>query len=266
MMTERTVMIVDDEPLARRRLEVMLKAVPAVRLVATAANRQEAVQLIRERRPDILLLDVRLRDGTGFDILDELPGHEAPAVVFVTAFDHFAIKAFEVAAADYLLKPIEPARLEAAILRARDRIAADVAADELAEMRLVVRDLRSELHAPGGSPYTNELWIRGATGNLTNVSFDHVLWVSSEEDYVRLHTDHGSHLVRMSIKALAERIDPDRFVRVHRKALVKLSAINQLRQSPGGRREILLRDGTRVPAGRIYAKRLRDMLRDHISR
>lgn len=265
-MTERSVMIVDDEPLARRRLEVMLKAIPSVRLIAAAAGRGEALDLLREGRPDILLLDIRLRDGTGFDILDQLSGPDVPAVIFVTAFDHFAIRAFEVAAADYLLKPIEPARLEAAIARARDRIAANRAADELAEMRIVVRDLRSELHAQADSPYTNELWIRGATGNLTNVSFDHVSWVSSEEDYVRLHTDHGSHLVRMSIKALAERIDPDRFVRVHRKALVKLSEISQLRQSAAGRREVLLRDGTRVPAGRIYAKRLRDLLRDHISR
>lgn len=260
-MTERTIVTVDDEPLALRRLEIILKGVPSVRLIGSAVSCREAVPLIAERRPDIALLDIRLRDGTGFDILDQLPADVAPAVIFTTAFDHFAIRAFEVSAVDYVLKPIEPDRLAEAIARARERLAADSAAQELQEMRLIVNDLRAEFHANRPSPYETELWIRGATGNLTHVAFDQVNWVSSEDDYIRLHTGTGSHLVRLSIKALEARLDPGKFVRVHRAALVRLGAITQLRQTTTGRRDVILRDGTRIAAGRIYAKRLRDLLR-----
>jgi two-component system LytT family response regulator len=260
-MNECTIFSVDDEPLALRRIEIILDAMPNVRLIGSAGDCSEAVALIAERRPDVVLLDIRLRDGTGFDILDRLPHDVRPAVIFTTAFDHFAIRAFEVTAVDYVLKPIEAARLAEAIARARDRLAADSSARELEEMRLVVRDLRAEFHAAGASPYETELWIRGTT-NLTHLTLDQVDWVSSEDDYVRLHTSMGSHLVRMSIKALAARIDPEKFVRVHRSALVRLGAVTQFRQTPSGRRDVLLRDGTRVAAGRVYAKRLRDMLRD----
>lgn len=260
-MTACTVLSVDDEPLALRRIEVILAAMPDVRLVGSAASCAEAVAAVAALRPDVLLLDIRLRDGTGFDILEQLPADAKPAVIFTTAFDHFAIRAFEVTAVDYLLKPIEPTRLEAAIGRARRRLSADASARELEEMRLIVRDLRAEFHAARASPYESELWIRGATGSLTHVALDQVDWVSSEDDYVRLHTGSGSHLLRMSIKALAAKVDPDKFVRVHRAALVRLDAVAQLRQSPSGRREVILRDGTRIAAGRVYARRLRELLR-----
>lgn len=260
-MSDCTIVAVDDEPLALRRIEIVLKAIRNVRLVGSAASCAEAVRLITERRPDVVLLDIRLRDGTGFDILDRLPGDVRPAVIFTTAFDHFAIRAFEVTAIDYVLKPIEAERLALAIARARARLAADGSARELEEMRMIVRDLRAEFHSARASPYETELWIRGTT-SLTHLTLDQVDWVSSEDDYIRLHTGVGSHLVRMSIKTLAARVDPEKFVRVHRSALVRLGAVTQLRQTPSGRRDVLLRDGTRIVAGRVYAKRLRDMLRD----
>ncbi|MDB5704787.1 MAG: hypothetical protein JWN66_1903 [Sphingomonas bacterium] len=260
-MIDCTILSVDDEPLALRRIEIVLKAIRNVRLIGSAASCAEAVALIAELRPDIVLLDIKLRDGTGFDILERLPGDVRPAIIFTTAFDHFAIRAFEVTAVDYVLKPIEAERLAEAIARAQARLAADSSARELEEMRLVVRDLRAEFHSAKASPYETELWIRGTT-SLTHLTLDQVNWVSSEDDYIRLHTSVGSHLVRMSIKTLAARIDPEKFVRVHRSALVRLGAVTQFRQTPSGRRDILLRDGTRIVAGRVYAKRLRDLLRD----
>lgn len=262
-MTGCSVLIVDDEPLAIRRLEILLKAMPGVRHAGSAASRREAVHAIAELRPDIVLLDIRLRDGTGFDVLEQLPADASPAVIFTTAFDHFAIRAFAVSAVDYVLKPIEAARLQEAIERAQMRLAADNAARENAEMRRVIADLRAEFHAAGPSPYETELWVRGVSGSLTHVALDQVDWVSSEDDYVRLHTPSGSHLLRLSIKALSERIDSTRFVRVHRAALVRIAAIAQLRQTATGRRDVILRDGTRIATGRVYAKRLREMLRQH---
>lgn len=262
-MSVRTILAVDDEPLALRRIEIILGTIPDVRLVASAASCGEAAAAIARHRPEILLLDIRLRDGNGFDLLEQLPEGLRPAVVFTTAFDHFAVRAFELAAVDYVLKPIETVRLAQAIARAGDRLAADRSGQELAEMRLVVRDLRAAFHSAAPSPWETELWIRGTTGTLTHLALDQVDWVSSEDDYVRLHTGNGSHLLRMSISALAARIDPDKFVRVHRSALVRLGAVSQFRQTPAGRRDVLLHDGTRIAAGRVYARRLRDLLREH---
>jgi two-component system LytT family response regulator len=262
-MSGDRILIVDDEPLALRRLEIVLKGLSGVRLVGSAASCREAVLAIVELRPDIVLLDIRLRDGTGFDVLEQLPPDLTPAVIFTTAFDHFAIRAFEVSAVDYVLKPIETARLQEAIKRARERLSADDSSREIEEMRRIIVDLRAEFHAGGPSPYETELWIRGVSGNLTHVALDQVDWVSSEDDYVRLHTPSGSHLLRLSIKALSERIDSAKFVRVHRAALVRVAAITQIRQTPTGRRDVILRDGTRIATGRVYARRLREMLREH---
>ena len=262
-MSEDRILIVDDEPLALRRLEIVLRDLPGVRLVGSAASCREAVRAIVELRPDIVLLDIRLRDGTGFDILEQLPSDVTPVVIFTTAFDHFAIRAFEVSAVDYVLKPIEAGRLREAIGRARNRLSADGSLREIEEMRRIVADLRTGFQSGGPAPYETELWIRGVSGSLTHVALDQVDWVSSEDDYVRLHTPSGSHLLRLSIKALSERIDSAKFVRVHRAALVRVAAIAQVRQMPTGRRDVILRDGTRIATGRVYARRLREMLREH---
>jgi two-component system LytT family response regulator len=262
-MSDDRILIVDDEPLALRRLEIVLRDLPGVRLVGSAASCREAVRTIVELRPDIVLLDIRLRDGTGFDILEQLPSDVTPAVIFTTAFDHFAIRAFEISAVDYVLKPIETGRLREAIGRARNRLSADGSLREVEEMRRIVADLRTGLQSGGPVPYETELWIRGVSGSLTHVALDQVDWVSSEDDYVRLHTPSGSHLLRLSIKALSERIDSAKFVRVHRAALVRIAAIAQVRQTPTGRRDVILRDGTRIATGRVYARRLRELLREH---
>jgi two-component system LytT family response regulator len=255
-----TIVTVDDEPLALRRLEIVLGGIPGARLLGSAASCAEAVALIAERRPDIVLLDIRLRDGTGFDILDRLPKEVTPAVIFITAFDHFAIRAFEVSAVDYVLKPIDPPRLCEAIDRARARLVADSSVGQVQEMRAIIEDLRAEFHEQARSPYETELWIRGVTGSLTRVPLDRVDWVSSEDDYVRLHTGATSHLLRLSIRAFEGRIDPAQFVRVHRAALVRLSRIAEVRRTPAGRREVILQDGTRIATGRVFAKRLRELL------
>jgi two-component system LytT family response regulator len=259
-MTAFTIVTVDDEPLALRRLEIVLGGMPGAKLLGSAMSCDEAVALITEKRPDIALLDIRLRDGTGFDILDRLPKDVTPAVIFITAFDHFAIRAFEVSAVDYVLKPIDPPRLREAIDRARARLAADSSVGQVREMRAIIDDLRAEFHNKARSPYETELWIRGATGSLTRVPLDLVDWVSSEDDYVRLHTGATSHLLRLSIRAFEGRVDPAQFIRVHRAALVRLSRITEVRRTPTGRREVILQGGTRISAGRVHAKRLRELL------
>jgi two-component system LytT family response regulator len=259
-MSQVSIVAIDDEPLALRRLELLLRGIPRTNLIGTATNCDDGTALIAERRPDIVLLDIRLRDGSGFDILERLPDDVSPAIIFVTAFDHYAIRAFEISATDYLLKPIDASRLEDAIERARSRTQAENAVSQLQEMQLVIANLRAEFHDKQQSPFESELWIRGATGSLKRISLDHVDWVGSEDDYVRLHTGETSHLLRLSIRALEARVDPTQFVRVHRSALVRLDRIAEVHRTSLGRREVLLRDGTRISAGRVYAKQLHRIL------
>ncbi|MEI9850734.1 MAG: LytTR family DNA-binding domain-containing protein [Sphingomonas sp.] len=261
-MNALRVVTVDDEPLAIRRLEIVLGEMAGVQLVGSAGNCDQAVAMIAALDPDVVLLDIRLRDGSGFDILARLPPGVTPAVIFTTAFDHFAIRAFEISAVDYVLKPIEAARLAEALGRARLRLAADRSAEQIEEMRTVIRDLRAEFHDNAAPARETELWVRGVSGNLTRIAIDLIDWVSSEEDYVRLHIGGSSHLLRLSIRAFEARVEPAEFVRVHRSALVRISRITEIRRSISGKREVTLRDGTRIPTGRVYAKRLNGLLRD----
>lgn len=260
MSDDLSIVMVDDEPLALRRLNVLLSDISGTRVVGEALNCPDAIRLIVERQPDVVLLDINLRDGTGFDILDRLPDDVRPDVIFTTAFDHFAIRAFEVSAADYILKPIEPSRLDEALARIRVRRRAETTARDADATLQALAALRANL-AVEPATHESEIWVRGATGTLTRVGFDQIIWVGSEEDYIRLNTRNASYLVRLSIRAFEARVDPDDFVRVHRSALVRLGAISEIRTAPGGRRVVVLDEGTRIPTGRVYAKRLRSLLR-----
>ncbi|WP_447765913.1 LytR/AlgR family response regulator transcription factor [Sphingopyxis panaciterrae] len=259
-MTELTVAIVDDEPLALRRLELILARLANVHHVGSAGGCVEGQSLVARTRPDVLLLDIRMRDGNGFDLLETLDPEARPAVIFVTAFDHFAIRAFEAAAVDYVLKPIEPERLENALARARDRLASDNARERFAEMQGVVENLRARIAEHEPSDCKTELWVRGPTGSLSRISLDAIDWVSSEDDYIRLHTRAGTHLLRLSIRGLERQIDPHRFVRVHRRALVRIDSIVELNRTALGRNSVLLGSGELVPTGRIYLRQLRLVL------
>nr|WP_294846903.1 LytTR family DNA-binding domain-containing protein [uncultured Sphingomonas sp.] len=261
MMPTIRLAAVDDEPLALRRLRVILDEIPHVELVGSAQSCAEAEQMIADVSPDLLLLDIRMRDGTGFDILENCPAPNRPQVIFVTAFDHYAVKAFEHSAVDYLLKPIEPARLQEALTRARKRTAEDGGEARVNEMLEVIANLRSALRDQPSDNEDDDFWIRSANGSFTRVSLRDVDWIGSEDDYVRLHAGTSSHLLRSSIRAIEPKLDAEQFVRVHRSALVRLSAIVEVKRSATGRREIVLHDGTRIPTGRVHYSALRDILR-----
>lgn len=255
-----SVLAVDDEPLALRRVEALLARTPGVRLSGTAAGRDEALAAIAAQKPDAVLLDIHMRDGSGFDVVAALPPDSRPAIVFVTAFDHFAIRAFEVAAIDYILKPIEPARLAAALDRVRASMVSVDAEARFEEMNTVIANLRARIAEREGDPHEREVWLRGTTGALTRVDLDDVEWVSSEAEYIRLHTNAGSHLLRLSITGLERKVDPRKFVRVHRRALVRTDRIREVRRGSLGGSEVVLTSGQVVGAGRIYAKQLRQAI------
>ena len=254
-MTLRAV-IVDDEPLARRRLQIILgRTAESVEVVGCADGCAAAQTMIARLAPDVVLLDIRMRDGSGFDVLERLPDGYSPAVVFVTAFDDSAIRAFDASAVDYLLKPVDRDRLDQALRRARERIAMRNAADRLAELQLVVANLRAASHVPE-KRLEREFWIRGNGGSVSRVEASAVEWVTVEDDYVRLHTADHSYLMRESIQGLLARLDPEAFVRIHRAAIVRVSAIARVARTNGGGLRVWLQNGQTLAAGRVYARLL----------
>ncbi|HEY2752294.1 LytTR family DNA-binding domain-containing protein [Phenylobacterium sp.] len=254
------VMIVDDEPLARRRLEILLRDQDAVELVGAAADGVAARRMIGELSPDVVLLDIKMPGLTGLEVLDSLGG-TAPIVILVTAFDRFALDAFDRAAFDYLLKPVEPARLAASLTRAREALAEHAAAGRAEELEEILRNLRSgAAPAPTPSTFDRDIWIqeRGGRVSLPVAAID---WVAAERDYVRIYTGGRSFLVRQSIGALAERLDPDLFVRVHRSSLVRADRIVRVRHA-GNRGAVTLSTGAEIPVSRRHMRVLKAMTRN----
>jgi DNA-binding LytR/AlgR family response regulator len=258
------VLIVDDEPLARRRLEILLRELAEVALVGAAADGLAARRMIAELSPDVVLLDIKMPGMSGLEVLDALAGEtgeRAPIVIFVTAFDRFALDAFERAAFDYLLKPVEPARLRAALVRARETLAARAAAERVQELEEVLRNLRSgPAPAPAASAFDREIWIQ-ERGGRTSLPVAAIDWVAAERDYVRIHTGARSFLVRQSIGALAARLDPKLFVRVHRSSLVRTDRIVRIRHA-GGRGAITLSTGAEIPVSRRHMGALKALTRN----
>jgi two-component system LytT family response regulator len=256
------VLTVDDETLALRRLRLLLQAMPNVELVGEASSCKEAIEKIATLAPDLVLLDIRMRDGDGFDVIEwvgERPN--PPSIIFVTAFDHYAVRAFERAVVDYLLKPIERDRLAQAISRVHHQMRATEAEQRIGEMQELLRNLRSAAAGRSDTPYETEFWLRGASG-LVRVPIDAIESASSEDDYVALHTRNGSHLMRGSLRQFEARVEPGQFVRVHRRWIVRRYAIAELRTRRTGGGEVNLTSGKKVPVGRAYLKKLRDDLRN----
>ena len=224
------VLIVDDEALARERVRTLLGARPDVSIVGECGDGRAAVAAIQSLRPDLVFLDIQMPELGGFDVIEALPPGPVPAVVFVTAFDEHAIRAFEVDALDYVLKPVQEARL----LKALDRAMAHVA-----RPRFVSR----------------------LAGRISLVKEDDIDWIDSASNYVRLHAGDRAHLVRETMKSLEERLDPARFVRVHRTAIVTLDRIASIAPASHGEYVITMRGGATVPSSRTYSDRLRHILR-----
>ncbi|MBA3677186.1 MAG: response regulator transcription factor [Sphingosinicella sp.] len=265
-MTERLrILAVDDEPLALRRLRLLLREMSGVELVGEAGGCEEALAAVHHLRPDILLLDIQMRDGTGFDVVENLAADPMPAIIFVSAFDHYGVKAFDASVVDYVLKPIQLERLRVALDKARTRLASADTGNQVDELRAVVEALRAKVREADGPRYETELWIRKNVTGFSRVSVDNIEWVCSEDDYIRVHTAAGSYLMRGSIRNLESRVDPSEFLRIHRRTLVRKSAIREVRSPRLGKVEVLLQSGERLPAGRVYAKKLRQLIGERAS-
>lgn len=235
-------LIVDDEPLAVERLQMMLARIEGVTLAGTASEGAQALRLVEAVSPDAVLLDIAMPGMDGIDVARALArGAAPPVVIFVTAFDTFAVAAFDVDAVDYVMKPVAADRLERAVERARQRIAE-----------------RGAERAEGGSGaqaprHLEEFWVSEARG-LVRLSVDEIDRISAERDYMRLHVGKRSWLINHTIARLEEELDPDRFVRLHRSAIVRRDFVTGLKRDEGGRWWAILADGEEQKVGRLYAQ------------
>jgi len=236
------VLIADDEPLAAERLQLLLARSDGAALVGTASDGESAVSLSEALRPDLLLLDIAMPGLDGIGVARALAAQApSPAVVFVTAFDQFAVAAFEVEAVDYLMKPVDPARLQRALDRARAYL-----------------HNRGEEKGKPASRWLEEFWASDLTG-LVRIAARDVDRVSAERDYMRLHVGRRSWLIHHSMTALEEGLNPDLFVRLHRSAIVRRDFITGFTRNASGRWIARLADGGEQPVGRLYADRVRTM-------
>ena len=249
-MTRLRVFIVDDEPLALDRLKQALRAIDGAQLVGQASNGKTALKGIEDTSPDLVLLDMKMPELSGLDVAAALKaGDTATEIVFVTAFDSFASEAFEVDAADYLVKPVRLDRLESAINRAARRREAREAEQRVEELELVVDALRKSQSARRKAPlYDEELWAPRA-GRLARIPVDSVIWIEAARDYMLVHTAHRTHILRETMANLEKRLDPDVFVRAHRSALVNTSHI--VATEKNGRDGLVLQtiSGSRIRVG-----------------
>jgi two-component system LytT family response regulator len=245
-MSVMRVVAADDEPLLLADLVRLLSALPDVMVVGQARHGLEVLDLVDAERPDALFLDIRMPGLDGMGVVAELDPAHAPAVVFVTAFDQYAVQAFEAHAVDYLLKPFDPPRLARAVERVRARIGRDHA-------EMLARSIAA-LAAPRGSAppeYLQRIAARG-TRRTRVLDVSDIRWIEAADNYVRLHTVDGAHLSRRTMRDLESRLDPKQFARVHRSAMVALGRVKELRPLGDGDQELVLDDGTRLTLTRSY--------------
>lgn len=243
------VMIVDDELLARQRLEDLLREEPDVEIVAEAGDGGAAVEGIRRLRPDLVFLDVQMPGMDGFEVVENLDPARMPAIVFVTAYDGHALRAFEINALDFLLKPFDQTRFEKALERARGQVNRD--RSSLIDARLV--SLLEGLHEERKYP---ERLIVKSGGRVFFVRTEDIDWVEASGNYVKIHAKGEAHLIRESMKNMEAKLDAKTFVRIHRSAIVNIDRIKELEPWFHGEYVVIMRDGTRLTASRVFSDRL----------
>jgi two-component system LytT family response regulator len=246
------VAVVDDEPIVRRDLVRTLSAEPDVVIVGEARNGLEALDLIDAEHPDLVFLDVQMPELDGLGVVAGLTDRDGPLIVFVTAFDRYAIDAFEAHAVDYLLKPFDPARCRRAMERVRIRrrgLHAEEGSRALAAMTA----------AAPGRRYLERLLARGTRQGVV-VDLAEVRWIEAADNYARLHTGDGAHLTRRTMRELESYLDPERFVRIHRSAMVNVVHVRAVTPLGDGDAAVDLADGTRLTMSRTYRSTLERLL------
>ncbi|HKY03767.1 MAG TPA: LytTR family DNA-binding domain-containing protein [Blastocatellia bacterium] len=251
-MTIRTI-IVDDVSLARERIKMMLDDAE-FEIVAECANGREAIKAITSLKPELVFLDIQMPKIGGFEVVEAVGVEEMPAVIFVTAYDEFALRAFEINAVDYLLKPFDEARLNKAVARAKLAIERQIPAGEMEEkLRRLLKEVTTE------PKYLKRIPVKTAR-QTTLVLTDEIYWISAAGHYLELHTGGEQYLIREQLSRLEAKLDPEKFVRIHRSTIVNLDSIKSLHPLFNGDQIVVLKSGEELTLSRTYHEKLISLL------
>jgi two-component system, LytTR family, response regulator len=241
-------LIADDEPLARERLRFLLTGDEEIEIAGECRNGREVIAALRDKPPDVLFLDIQMPARGGFDVIEQMGAVNMPVTVFVTAHNHYALRAFEVHALDYLTKPVEPERLRQALVRVKERVASKSALMAQEQLKSVFESIRSAAPAVNKS-YSRRLLVRNGTKDVL-VWLDEVEWIEAADYYACLHVGSKNYLVREPIKQLAETLDPSKFVRVHRSAIVNIGQVREIIREGRTEGAVVLHNGLRLKMSR----------------
>lgn len=251
-MKEIRAIVVDDEPLTRERVRDLAAKSGGISVLGEGKNGLEALDLIAQHKPDLIFIDVEMPELNGFGVISELNDESAPAVIFITAYEHYAKKAFDVGAVDYLHKPITPSRFAAAIGRAKERLERP----SIAEWRRLIAAASDAERARGRR---KRFVVRNGTAHYF-ISTDQVDWIDAADNYLRLHVGSKTHFARGTMKQAEDELDPEHFVRIHRSAIVAVNRIRSIRTADSGSHIVELNDGVQLRSSRQYFPRLSELL------
>ena len=250
--TSRTrVLIVDDEPLARERLRTLLQEEPGFEVVGEAGDGTTGAESILALQPDLVFLDVQMPGADGFDVIDAVGTDKMPFVVFVTAYDRYALRAFDVHALDYLLKPFDRERFKQALVRARQQLDRNGNGEMERRLAAIVSDLKP-------AKAKTDRFVVKSGGRIFFVRTGEIDWIEAAGNYVKLHVGNDSHLIRETMNAVESKLSPDLFVRIHRCHIVNIEQVRELQPWFNGEYVVFLKNGTRLTLSRGYRERLQE--------
>jgi len=255
------VIVADDERLARQKMRTLLESEPNITLVAECQDGRQTVSAINCFHPDLLLIDIQMPDLDGFQVLSEIAPREMPAVIFTSAYDQYAIRAFEAHALDYLLKPFDQERLHAAIQRAR----VELSKSENRDMTHKLLELLSHIKSgtPTATTDSQDRLVIKAKGRVIFLDLEEIDWVEAAANYVRLNVGKESYLLRETISRTSERLDPNQFIRIHRSTIVNVRKIKELIPVNSGEYIVVLRNGKELSCSRGYRALLQKVIERH---
>jgi len=241
-------LIADDEPLGREGIAALLRNDHEIELIGSCANGREALELMQSERPDLAFLDVEMPILTGIEVLQQIPAAHWPAAIFVTAYDHYALRAFEISAVDYLVKPFREARFHEAVAKAKAQI-----------MRRSLGEIERQLGALFGQLQSTRLTFKVGRNHLIFSTAD-IVWIEADRDGVKLCENGQIHIVRETLQAVEQRLNPDQFTRVHRSFLVNTARVRKISSLIYGEHELVMSDGVKIRLGRAFREKLKILL------
>ena len=245
-------LIVDDEPLARERIKRFLRDEEGIRLVGECKNGTEAIDAIHRLNPELVFLDIQMPEKTGFDVIKALDPKQMPTIIFVTAYDQYALQAFDVHALDYLLKPFNRERIKRAVARAREHLDHKRMGNIDERLNALIADIRGE------KKFLDRLVVK-AVGRVFFLKTDEIDWIEAAGNYVKLHVGRDSHMIRETMNGIESKLDPAKFLRIHRSTVVNIDRIKELHPMFSGDYAVILRNGTELALSRNYRERFTEL-------